>query len=322
MPVTAAFLPTGASIRFAPEAGLSLTKTFVQSSEASLESVELQMGDETQDVDEVPEITIHSVETIVFEDTYNSVGEGRPDKLMRRYAELLRTREQSTPDGEESKEETSELADLTVVYTWDADEEAYMAAYHEDDEGDEDLLEPTWCEADMLGFLPVGEVEEGDTWSVRIDAWRHVLEPGGDLTFLDEDGESNSDEIDEEIFESLDGDIECEFKGFREEDDVRVAVIAVTIELTGEGDTEEELEIDNENISSGLSHRKVSIETELEGELLWNVAAGHMMSFHVVGESTVEMNEGVTLELGTGDTWEQAQILTFSSELEMTFTFE
>ena len=323
LPVSAALVPTGASIRFAPEAGLSLTKTFVQSSDASLESVELHMGDETHEVDDVPEITIHSVETIVFDDTYDRVGDGRPAQLTRTYSELGRTREQTTPDGDETSEESSELADHTVVYKWDGDEETFTAAFAEDSQGDENLLAPTWCEADMLGFLPVGEVEEGDTWSVDVDAWRHVLEPGGDLSFLNKEGESNSDEIDQDISDSLDGEIECEFQGFREEDDVRLAVIAVTIDLTGTGDTEEALEIDdNEQVSGGVQHRIVTIETELEGELLWDVAAGHMASFHVVGESSVEMDEGVKLELTSGETFEQSQVLTFASELEMTFTFE
>jgi len=322
LPTTLAFMPTGASIRFAPKEGLTLTKTFVQKSVATLDSVELTMGDESQEVEEVPEIKIDSTETIVFEDTYTGMGDGRPTKLTRKYEELGRTRDQSTPDEDISTEESSELADLTVIYSWDDDDEVFTVAFDDDSDGDEDLLEPTWCDADLLGFLPEGEVDEGDTWDVEIDAWRHVLEPGGDLTFLDEDGESNSDEIDDEISESLDGDIECEFKGFREEDDVRVAVIAVTIELTGEGDLESELEVEDEHLTSATQTRTVSIDTELEGELLWDVAAGHMVSFSAVGETTVEMNEGLVLEIDTGDTWDQAQLLTFSSEVELEFTFE
>lgn len=322
LPTTLAFMPTGASIRFAPEEGLTLTKTFVQKSTATLESVELTMGDESQEVDEVPEITIDSSETIVFEDTYTGVGDDRPTKLTRKFEELARTREQSTPDEDVSSEETSELEDLTAIYTWDDDDESYSAAFDDDSDGDEDLLEPTWCDADLLGFLPEGEVDEGDTWDVDIDAWRHVLEPGGDLSFLNEDGESNSDEIDQEISDSLDGDIECEFKGFREDDDVRVAVIAVTIEVEGSGDLEEELEVEDEHISSAMQSREISVSTELEGELLWDVGGGHLLSFSAVGETNVEMNEGLTLEIETGDTWDQSQLLTFSSEVELDFTFE
>ena len=323
LPATLAFMPTGASIRFAPEEGLTLTKTFVQSSEVTLESMEMMMGDETQEVDELPEININSTETIVFEDTYDSVGDERPTQLTRHFVELGRVREQSMQDESETSEETSELVDTVVIYSWDDDEEAFSAEFDEDSDGDEDLLESTWCDADLLGFLPDGEVDEGDTWEVDIEAWRHVLEPGGDLTFLDDEGESSMDEIDEEISASLDGDVECEFKGFRDEDGVRVAVIAVTVEVEGAGDSEEEQEIEpNDHVTGVTQSREVSISSEYEGELLWAVEAGHLLSLSLAGETSVEVNETVSFELTEGDTFEQSQLMTFGSETEIEFTFE
>jgi len=54
-------------------------------------------------------------------------------------------------------------------------------------------------DADLRCLLPEGDVEEGDTWEVDPAAWYASLSPSGILGFLDEDGNSSRDEIDEEI---------------------------------------------------------------------------------------------------------------------------
>ena len=321
--LTAGLAPTATTIRFAPEEGLSLTKTFATSTSAELDDMTFEMGGEELELPEIPEINIRSTETIVFEDTYDAVADGRPTQLTRAFSELDRSRNETFPgEGGELTdndiEETSELTDTVVVFTWDEDDEEYTAAFDEDADGDEELLEGLWCDADVLGFLPDGEVEEGDTWEVDVEHYTIFFSPSGDLTFLDQDGNSSRDEIDEEIEESLDGEIECELESVED----GLAMISVTIEVEGSGDTEQELEGDGEMVDGGTATRAVEVESEYEGTLVWDLRAGHMVSFELVGESEVSISEGVTLDITTGDTFEQVQTMYFTSETEIEVTFE
>ena len=321
--LTAGLSPSATTIRFAPEEGLSLTKTFESKTSAELEEMFLEMGDEEIEPDELPEILIRSSETIVFEDTYDAVADGRATTLTRSFTELGRSRSETFPgeDGsptENEYDETSDLADTVVVFSWDEDDEAYTAEFHEDSDGDEDLLEGLYGDADVLGFLPEDEVEEGDTWEVDVEHYRKFFSPSGDLTFLNEEGETTRDEIDEEIEESLDGEIECELESVED----GLATIAVTIEVEGEGDTEEDLEGDGEMIDSAVQTRTVSVESEYEGTMVWNLRAGHLVSFELVGESEVSIAEGITLEISNGETFEQMQTMVFTSETEIEVTFE
>jgi len=205
-----------------------------------------------------------------------------------------------------------------VVFSWDEDEEQYTAAFHEDSEGDEDLLEDLWGDADLLGFLPEDEVEEGDSWEPDVEAFKRLLSPGGDLVFLDDEGESSADEIDEEIDESLDGEIECELESIED----GIAIISVTMELEGTGDIETDMEGDGEMIESGVQLREVTIESEYEGTLTWDLRAGHMVSFNLVGETEVSILEQVTLAIANGESFEQAQTMVFSSETEIEYSAE
>ncbi|MDF1799589.1 MAG: hypothetical protein P1V81_10465 [Planctomycetota bacterium] len=321
--LAAAFAPVGTAIRFAPEEGLSLTKTYEQKSMATLESILFRMGEEELDIEEIPEISIRSSEMIVFEDTYDSVEGGRATRLTRSFQELGRERTESYPDENGSitdtdTEETSGLADTVVVFSWDDDEEQYTVVFHEDSEGDEDLLEDLFGDADLLGFLPDGEVEVGDTWEPDVEAFKRLLSPGGDLVFLDDEGESSADEIDEEIDESLDGEIECELESIED----GIATITVTMELEGSGDIETDMDGDGEMIESGVQLREVSIDSEYEGTLTWNLRAGHMVAFSLVGETEVSILEQVTLQIANGEEFEQAQTMIFSSETEIEYSAE
>jgi len=321
--LTAALAPTETTIRFAPEEGLSLTKTFESRTSAELEELLFEMGGEEVEIPEIPEISIRTSETLVFEDTYDAVEEGRPTRLSRSFQELGRSRSEDMPGPEGERvevegEESSELVDTVVIFTWDEDEEEYTAEYDEDADGDEELLDGLFADADLLGFLPEGEVAEGDTWEADIDAFHKLFNPGGDLTFLDEEGESTRTEIDEDLEESMEGEIECELEGVED----GLAIIAITLEVEGMGDIETELEGDGEMVDDGVQLREISVESEYEGAMVWDLEAGHLVSIELVGEAEVSILEKVTLNISTGDSFEQAQTMIFTSETELEITFE
>lgn len=326
LPVTLAFQPRGTSLAFTPEEGLSLTKTFEQQYVMTLDDVAVSIMGEQLELDGVPENVIESGETIVFVDDYEGVADGRATRLVRTFETLERTRRDTSPEGENETGESSELESLAVVFTWSDDHEEYGAAFaDEESDADEDLLEGLWYDADLTGFLPDGEVEEGDSWEIDYEVWRQLNEPSGDLTFLDEDGESTFDEVDELLRENIEADIEVTFEGVREADGERVAVLTIEVETETEATVEEDLteafREDGAEIDSATQSRTISIVNESEGELLWLIEEGRFLSYEGTGSAEIEMTMTLMIE-GDGEPFVQEQTLVFLGELEVLVSFE
>lgn len=325
LPLTLAFQPRETRLSFDPVADQTLTKTFEQEHTMTLEDVVVTIMGQELELDGAPESVIESSERIVLVDTYGAVEDGRVARLSRTFETLERERTTTNEGEDEFFEESSELEGVVVAFRWEDGE--YVAAFGEDfEDEDEDLLEGLWFDADLSGFLPEGEVEEGDTWEPDYQVWRQLNEPGGDLTFLDEDGESTRDELDEELEDNLEGTVECEFTGIREEDEGRVAVIEVTVETEAEGsvveDLTDEAQADGAEVSSVTNTRTVTIETETEGELLWLIEEGRFLSFQGTGEAEITMLIELEMVPNDGETFLQSQELTFAGELEVEVTFE
>jgi len=325
LPVTLAFQPRETSLSFDPVVDETLTKTFEQQYTMTLEDVVVTIMDQELELDGTPESVIESSERIVLIDTYGAVEDGRVARLERTFETLERERTSTNEGEEEFFEESSDLEGVVVAFRWEDGE--YLSAFAEDfEDEDEDLLEGLWFDADLSGFLPDGEVEEGDTWEPDYEVWRQLNEPGGDLTFLDEEGESTRDELDERLEENLEGTVECEFTGIREEDGMRVAVIEVTVETETEGTEVEDLtddaQADGAEVSSVTNSRTVSVETETEGELLWLIEEGRFLSFQGSGEAEITMLLELEMIPNDGETFLQTQELSFVGELEVEVTFE
>lgn len=327
LPVTLAFQPRETSLTFKPTEGLSLTKTFTQNLTMTLDDLVVAINDEEMEVDEIPELTIESHELIVLVDDYGAVEDGRPLRVSRMFETLERRRLETNSEGEEEAEETSELESLEVVFAWDADDEEYVASFGDDvEDGDEDLLEGLWCDVDFSGFLPDGEVEEGDTWEVDYEDWLRLIEPSGKLTFLDEDGDPTEDDLDRMLRENTEAEITCEFKGVRDEDGEEVAVIEITFETESEATEEEDVrdvifEADVP-ISSAIQSRTVELEVEGEGEFLWLIREGRFLSFEGMSTAEISMESSLTIEPDDGEVFTQSQTLYFLGENEVSVTFE
>ncbi|MFT5049934.1 MAG: hypothetical protein ACI8QZ_001327 [Chlamydiales bacterium] len=283
-----ALLPVQSELQLAVEEGATLTKTFVGVQELDLESMSMSVGDQEVPAEhfEEMEFSIEETRTVVLVDEYLELGEGRPTKLRRTYDELSVESVESSDgprgsDGQSSKDESA-LEGTSVLFTWDADEEEYSVEF-DDEEGDGDLLEALVADADLLMFLPDGEVEEGDSWDVDAILINALLAPGGLMSFMDEDGDSIDTELALEIDENVEGEITATFEGLRDVDGRELAVISLEIDVTTEGDEETENEAGVTEASS------VELAMELEGELLWDIDAGHIVGYDISGdvESTV-----------------------------------
>lgn len=301
----AAFLPAADEMRFAPEEGSSLTKTFVAESKMTSESFRI-----TMDGREIPsemlgelELSIDSSDTYEFSDEYQKLGKGRPEKLQRKFetAEAKQTTSmKGMPGAEEGtsndtvEERVSKLAGKTVLFTWNAEKDAFDKKFHES-QGDDALLEKLQEDIDLRGFLPEKGVAEGDTWDIEPKAFNVVVQPGGDLAMTKKDEETSADKPDgpgAQLAENLKGKATATYKGTRDVDGVKCGVIEVKAEL------ETSAEFTPEDVPGGEGKAELKATMELEGEVLWDLAAGHVHAADIHGTQTATMKITASMEMG------------------------
>ena len=138
---------------------------------------------------------------------------------------------------------SSDLEGMTVVFTWDEDDESYGVAFDEDSDGDDELLEGLEENMDLRAFLPEDDVAEGDTWGVDANLMRHVIAPGGALKILPDDLEGmgmgmggSAPPNPGEFFEDFDGEITVKYLETREEDGARLAVLEISVDVSSAAD--------------------------------------------------------------------------------------
>jgi hypothetical protein len=281
------------TLALALEDGAQLTTSLERVLTLELLGTELTMvfdGEEEQG--EGPEIEMSMVEreTIVFSDTYSAVDDGRAGRIERSFSEIasLSTQNIVNDTGDEFDEETpgtSELEGVAVVFVWDEDDEEYQASFSEAEEDlDEDLLAGLQAVADFSWYLPPADTEEGDTWEIDLDAFRHTASLSGNLGVLREDEDEPDDDFGVQFDDNLEGEIVGEFTGLREAEGLSLAVLQITAELSTTVYQSEELD-DEEG--DGESEEQYEFSFELEGELLWNVAAGHAHAFRFGGDCSL-----------------------------------
>ena len=276
---------------FAPESGLVLVKTFEHHVERTIADIEVTMNGESQEIPEVPDVSIVDHEVIVVSDTYSEVEDGRTLELERTFVSLGNTQTVTSDEEDREEDETSELEETTVVFTWDADDEEYSVAFAEDEDGDEDLLDELVEDMDLRAFLPDSEVDEGDTWTVGVEGYHVLASPGGELAILGEDGEADEErEFREGIRDNMDGEWAAEWQGTRDEDGTTVGVIALTGEFTSEAEVSFEPE-DGITVTRGAE-----LELSLEGELLWDMEAGHFYAANLQGTFSLPFTEQTEID--------------------------
>ncbi|MEM7309828.1 MAG: hypothetical protein AAF682_24340 [Planctomycetota bacterium] len=320
LPALFAFSSRGDEVRFAPEAGFTLTKTFSTAEEMTLDEMAVVVNGEEQD----PEMMgmdqdISSSMEVVLVDEYVAVSDGRPEKLSRTYDTLgsAMTMKMTNPMmGDMSIEMTgeSELEGETVLFSWNGDE--YDVEFAEDGGADEELLTDLDEDTDFRDFLPGVAVDEGDTWEVSPEALRPVLAFGGSLKFENETedsadammgfGNTSTMPPPDAFLGDIDGKINAEYRGTREEDGANVAVIQLSVEVTSAKDmtdffTEamDDAEMPPE-MDMEMSYDSVDMEFELSGEatLLWSLEGAHVHSFAMEGEVSTILDMAMAMSMG------------------------
>lgn len=297
-------------LSFHAEEGTRVVRTLDFELEMEMESMSMTVGgnEVPSDHTDGAEMTMRESTHLVVIDEYGPLEEGRPATLRRTYEELGgetgSTSSGPGGDAESSSDKSSDLEGATVLFTWDADEEEYSAEFEEG--GDADLLDGLEEDLDLRGFLPAGEVAEGDTWQTDLEPFRRVFEPGGDLSLVSEDAARA--EVDALLTENLEGEVRITYIGTRDEDGVEVAVLQLEIEAETEAQTSAA------GPGDGEIEQLVTMEFELEGELTWALEAGHLHAFEVAGDLTAEMTN--TSDFNSGDqVLEFVQTMSFEGEV-------
>lgn len=306
---------------YTPEEDLTLTRRFESTSNYEMVDASIQVDGSPHEGAPEPDLSIEDTEVIVVNDIIAGAEDGRPTKLTRTFEELTNTQRMSAEAMDEDQEMTqiSDLEGATVVFTWDEEEDAYAIEAGEDEVIDDDLLAGLEEDMDLRAFLPDGEVSEGDSWEVEVEAFLTFMWPGGSLNFynseIEEGPNENTARMNEAVVDALTGGGEVTFEGTREEDGIRVAVLALTLEMSSEGT------IEVEGPGGETAENSVTMEREIEGEILWNLEAGLLHSASLSADATLGFGSAYTFE-GPQGSMDVEQTQTFEGTITYAVTIE
>lgn len=302
---------TGDKIAFHVDAKAKLAKTFETHLELESSDFTITLGGEPVSGFGKPSITIDDLETVKVIDEYESVADGRATKLVRTFDDLAGAETQSIapPEGaageprSEKTEKSSPLEGQGVRFTWDAKDEEYKTAWTEGSKGEAKLLENLRADMDLLEFLPGKSVASGDTWELGNKAIESLLSPGGQLELKKEGSEKDDDdEMHEQIVKNLEGKGKATYKGLRDDD--KLAVIEVSADFRSHATLSED----------GGGEGEMTIEFKLEGEILWDLKAGHFRSFEIKGDTELAQAMHGSVE-GTGGKQDVEQKIEFKGTM-------
>jgi len=269
---------------FEPEEGTVLKRVFDAQAEYGLEGITYAInGEEIEPPEdmELPEFKISFREHIAVTDELESMGDGRPQVLLRTFDELSQDDDQTQGEETATSHSSSDLEGRKLRFTWNADDEAYDVAAA--DEGELDSGMTAWLREDMdlRAVLPNREVAVGDEWSLPAELYLCFMWPGGLLDFHGEDEEVDEDgrEVNGQTIDGLTGSGTARLEEVREEDGQRLAVFHVELTIqTG---------IDQEGDGQfGPMQVHVGMERTLTGTILWDLEHGHAHSAELEAEAT------------------------------------
>ncbi len=308
LPALSAFAPVADRISFGPEAGTLLHKTFQTTVDMTLDDMNMLMNGQPPPMDMGKmEMTSSNTMNVAVTDEFRAVSNGKAEVLARTYDELSVTGESNTDIpvvGEQhmTSEGKSELLDKTVIFRWNETEGEYTTSFAEDTEADQALLANLEADMDFLVLLPTEDVEEGATWSIDPSELIAVVAPGGNLKIEVEvesetgGGMTGADTNNDlrMLLGDISGEASATLQGYREVDGRRLAVIGLTMDIESAKDMtdlmKDMLEGADLPMPPGASLEIESIDSEVsmagEGELTWDVAAGHFVTFTMSVEMT------------------------------------
>jgi hypothetical protein len=338
------FAPARDALRFAPEAGAKVSKTFSTEFDMDLDEFSLMVsGQDIGGMLGTPGFQISGTVEVAFTDEYLELGEGRPEKLQRTFDTLASETSVAIDMMGESQEQggsaTSPLDGLSVVFTWDEEASDYTVTFAEESKGDAELLEGQLVDSDLRALLPSGDVAEGATWSFEPQALKTLFMPGGDLHWETE----GMDEADMAEFEEmmskftdrgmealealLDGEGTATYVGTKEIEGRRAGVVQLQASVSSTADLASLLQdiIDEAMAEAGdevpadasvsVETADLSLDTTAEGELHWDLESGTLLGLTMTSDAELAVDLSIAAE-GGGESQDIEASISFSGVLK------
>ena len=307
------------SVTFAPKDGTTLTKTYTLAQTMEVTDTSMSVGGTDFPMD--MEMTMEVTQITAMTDTFETMGEGKPTKLVRLYKdasmEMAGESETKVPGmpGEDASINgtgTSALKGKKVHFTWDAEKGEYTKKFDEETEGEESHLDGLVEDTDLRGLLPDKAVSEGDEWDAENSVVLELFSPGGNWQWNLEgieapgmgggpDAEMMSD-MRMVLGESMEGSVTCRYEGMKEKDGSQYMAIAVEINIDSENDLTEHVNesMEEADIPVPMEVTSVVMSMVLEGKgtLYWDGESGHMYAFDYKGEFEMNMEMAMSIEQG------------------------
>lgn len=315
-PFLLALAPRGDALSFHPAKDSSLSK--VNETTMSFELGDMSVIVDGNDVSgQVPADAKGEMNmSMNWTDKYVDLKDGKPLELIRSFDTMKGSMDMSGAGNSHNSEipEFDALSGKSIKFKWNEEKKSYDITFHEC-EGEGKLLKTQQVDMDYRMMLPtkadgsVKEVAEGESWDVPTDFVRQILDgiKNGDMG----DDESGMMSIlQDELFPQMEKLLDkfkttCTYKGHREEDGVVAGVIAIAIEGKGDLDLKSMIEaVVAEKVPAGsgveISVKKANVGIKMtgKGELLWNIASGHLLSMEQSADFTVDIGLDASADQG------------------------
>jgi hypothetical protein len=255
-----------------------------------------------------PEINGVSERALTVLDRYVELGDGRPKLLRRKFEDLeggLRMNFEVMGTRESVDVALgSALKDTIVEFTCADGAGPCSARFHEDGSGDTRLLEGLVEDLDLRGLLSPDDMGVEDRWEIEGESLARVLAPGGALALVPRSGAfPKSDLLDpfeiattvlcalSETSADATGEVSATWTRTSEFDGRSMAVIALEWESSAKCELGERALALMNAAGAPTARTNCSVEfdvqSEGEGELLWDLAAGRAHAFKLELESTL-----------------------------------
>jgi len=304
LPIAAALLALSAprdevALRFAPADEVVLMRTFDAEASYRLSTVTYAIdGEELETDGELADLRMEFQEHVTVRDTLGATEDGRPTTLVRAFEELAQ--ETSWSAGEETSSSTSSspFQGRRVRFTRDDEDDTYTAEAADDKELESELADLLDEDMDLRLVLPEDEIEVGDEWNVDARLYVAFMWPSGLLEWQEGEEESSAEDRARNLqtIENLSGEGRARLAEIVEEDGQRIAVIALELDIATELEFEQELGEETVTVTT-------VIERTLEGELRWDLEAGHAISAELEGEASRETTRSGEVENEEGESF-------------------
>lgn len=324
-------------LRFAPSEGTVLSKQLSIQHELQLVMI-TSARDDMAGVPDGSSGWVSTWEKATFLDQYLKVANGRPELFQRTYSDLGSGGEANIvfpgpKKSRASKEQTvlfSSLHQRVVDFTWIEGEKDWARAYTKL-EGEESLLGNVDADMDLLAALPPGPVKIGDSWDVPVGEINSFLAPGGVLALEPKKTMLFSRTMKigvggdvAELLGGAEGKIRATYKEDRTVDGAVCAVIKIEIEARSKTERTHTYRLLSSSVEKSdlgrLRNCDVTYMVRGEGEVLWDLAAGHFRSWAFDGDEHVVVRVDKSVVDGETDRIVITQNSEFNGKFKLSLT--